>query len=638
MKSRFGKLIGSRPNPAIRRAAKRTPHRSRPGIEQLESRQLLSVNVPPWQFVPVDNPNNPGVTLEAGDLVIQGSNADDTAVVSQVSEKTGHGLVTHLKVSFAHTRYLSSNVPGLPPQLPITTHDPDQYFNPGDVTKIYYFGDCGNDAFTNKTAIPCVAYGTGSDHFVGGGGDDYLQGGSGPNVLEGGGGNDTFFVGAGDNDIVFAKTDLGSVTIGGKANGHHNILDFSQFGPSGITLDLRTTAWQTVHSSNGAADLRLKLVQPGVIQEVWGSPYADVIRADDYGDIIHGNGGNDMIYGGQGADYLYGDTGSATFVTIGGGKHYVYGGKGHNTFWVNTTDVTDYSPGRDDIGDVSHFHAVAAFDTLRVVNGNTTTIQTPNLQRNGPDLLDPLPNYLNWQYASFAGHRLFSASGPSANDIHQGSADDCYFVAYLSALAKTDPDKIRQTVVDLGDGTYAVYYRKGGQDHFVRVDGDLPAVGGAPVYAGFGQDGSSIWVPIVEKAWAFFRNDQGTYASIAGGGSPGISWSQALQTPLSMHATSAFASGTDFLKAVLADLKAGKAIVMGGPPSLSATTPEPPAIHRAGTHIYMVDHVTTDKQGTPISVTLRNPYGTTGPNDDGYVTISADLAYLCCSAFGSFTV
>jgi hypothetical protein len=77
---------------------------------------------------------------------------------------------------------------------------------------------------------------------------------------------------------------------------------------------------------------------------------------------------------------------------------------------------------------------------------------------------------------------------------------------------------------------------------------------------------------------------------------------------------------------------------MGGPAPLLATTPETPENHSSGTHIYMVDHVTTDWEGTPISVTLRNPWGYTGPNNDGYVTISADLIYFCCSAFGSFTV
>ena len=58
----------------------------------------------------------------------------------------------------------------------------------------------------------------------------------------------------------------------------------------------------------------------------------------------------------------------------------------------------------------------------------------------------------------------------------------------LSSVAKTDPDRIRQSVVALGDGTYCVQFMRNNQATFVRVDGDLmldPSTG-APAFAGTG--------------------------------------------------------------------------------------------------------------------------------------------------------
>ena len=41
------------------------------------------------------------------------------------------------------------------------------------------------------------------------------------------------------------------------------------------------------------------------------------------------------------------------------------------------------------------------------------------------------------------------------NDIYQGSLSDCYFLAPLASLAYSEPQKLMNTAVDLGDGTYA---------------------------------------------------------------------------------------------------------------------------------------------------------------------------------------
>jgi hypothetical protein len=652
--------------------------RVRPGVEPLEERQLLSTNplpsvavtVPqPYQTVPCDDPSHPGVALQSGNLVIQGTTSSDTVTVAQVYDKVLQ--CGELRVSTAHLTppnwTLQNGI--LSPSPGTWVQDPDQFFNPTQVSKIYFFGDTGNDAFTNNTAIPCEAYGKGSDCFVGGSGNDILQGGTGPNFIEGGGGNDIFMAGKGDNTFTFAAQDLGSVTITGQANGHHNILDFSNFGPSGITLDLRTTAQQTVHRNLfHVADLQLTLATAGVIQEVQGSAFGDVIHADDYGDIIHGNGGNDTIYGGQGNDSLYGDAGDNTFICIGGGHHVVQGGTGHNTFWVNGTDTTDYSPARDDVEGVSHLHAVDSFmnywyaeafigqHTVWSTKAPLSTVIPYAGNDNGGILPEPLFSGLHNQkgifaYQDFSMNPLFASAGPTEDDVIQGGVGDCYLMSFLSGLAKTDPNRIRQYVTDLGDGSYAVdFHDANHHDAFVRVDGWLPTVApGVLQYAQLGKD-NALWVAIIEKAWTFYRcyvNPQvtaGMDITINDSGTPGeLGTSFAIQETVHWYNSSEFVgqSVASYVNAIAAALNKHQGVVMYGPydgdagapldpngnfAPWSDNTPLGPSSKYAHSfqHTYLVDQV--GQHNGQLSVLIRDPYANSG-NGQGYEWISYITAY-----------
>ena len=90
---------------------------------------------------------------------------------------------------------------------------------------------------------------------------------------------------------------------------------------------------------------------------------------------------------------------------------------------------------------------------------------------------------------------------------------DCYFLAGLGAVAKANPDRVRQHVVDLGDGTYGVQFAS----TYIRLDGDLPTDGyGHLVYAGLGT-GGSLWPAIMEKAFAYYRRGDSDYDSLWGG-------------------------------------------------------------------------------------------------------------------------
>ena len=101
-------------------------------------------------------------------------------------------------------------------------------------------------------------------------------------------------------------------------------------------------------------------------------------------------------------------------------------------------------------------------------------------------------------YKNFATNPLFSDGGPSEDDIQQGYVGDCWYLSSLSSVAKVNPDRIRQSVVDLGDGTFAVQFFRNGQAVFERVDADFATWYGQMAYANTGK-GGSLWVAVMER-------------------------------------------------------------------------------------------------------------------------------------------
>jgi len=117
------------------------------------------------------------------------------------------------------------------------------------------------------------------------------------------------------------------------------------------------------------------------------------------------------------------------------------------------------------------------------------------------------------RYASFASQPLFT-DGPQYSDIRQGSLGDCYYLATLASLADADPSTIRHAIRPLPDGTYLVRFYRNGSPVYVRIDADLPVTsGGSLVYARLSATGE-MWVPLMEKAYAWFRTGANAYASI----------------------------------------------------------------------------------------------------------------------------
>src|SRR4051794_24156793 len=245
-----------------------------------------------------------------------------------------------------------------------------------------------------------------------------------------------------------------------------------------------------------------------------------VIHGEAGDDNLTGGGGPDRIYGGGGTDLVHGGGGDDILVTVGGGiTDFAYGDEGSDSFWIDseiTERVPDATTTERNAGQVHNISTFIGFFNAPI-----------SRDLNSPFLLDPLPVEAGATLKNFSNKPLSASTGPTEDDIFQGAVGDCYFVSGLAAVARTCPNRTRQTVCDLGDGTYAVDFHTPAGHEFVRVDGDLWSKNDKPIYAKLGQE-DSLWVPIVEKAWAIARRGESSYESIAGGNGSGLEWSAAL--------------------------------------------------------------------------------------------------------------
>jgi hypothetical protein len=336
--------------------------------------------------------------------------------------------------------------------------------------------------------------------------------------------------------------------------------------------------------------------------------------------FLYGGAGDDMLIGGPNDDYLNGGAGANTLdgfdgedvlVSVGGSvTDKLTGGYGRDSYWCDArkTEVTDYSS-FNDIG----LHRIPAFFSRVRLPGAKTALGNVSLATT--DLADPAVTDYRMSYGNFADRPLFASSGPSANDVYQGAVGDCYLLAVLSSVAGLKPDRIEQSVCDLGDGTYVVHFRRGG-NKFVRVDADLPAWNGTdvPAYAGLGRQ-HSMWVAVMEKAYVTLRSPQSTYAVLDGG------WMREAYLALGMKSRSYVGNPTaDVLVKVLEfELNSGKSVTYA-----TVNTPAPGA-PLLGNHAYYVVGLEYAPSGAVTGIRMRNPWGEDGAGgdgvDDGYVTV-----------------
>jgi Ca2+-binding RTX toxin-like protein len=211
-------------------------------------------------------------------------------------------------------------------------------------------GGTGLDlAFFRSSAAPVTASllsntatGDGNDTLAGFEGlsgsrlDDTLQGDDGDNLLDGFGGNDVLLGGRGVDGL---DGDAGNDVLDG---GPGPDFVYYYFAPRGITANLgsrRARGW-------GSDVLR-------GIEDVEGSPFADILIGDARTNVLNGDAGPDRVVGGSGNDTLLGDgscapTPDPTDVDCEPGADRLFGGRGRDMLRGGLRrDYADGGPGRD---------------------------------------------------------------------------------------------------------------------------------------------------------------------------------------------------------------------------------------------------------------------------------------------------
>ena len=391
--------------------------------------------------------------------------------------------------------------------------------------------------------------------------------------------------------------------------------------PGGVSItqqQLGTTKELDITGTSG--DDSIVVTQSGTTLTITANGVATNVTGA-FGDlVIHGGAGNDTLtvnssvtiscrlYGDAGNDTMLNQTtGQATIVAIGGGTDTLTGNALNTAFWADNADTVNASAAETSHGNV---HRVAAF--YQPFSTNPTNAQYIPLELLGQNLTDPTDTGTSYRLTTSS----FWGTGPSMTDINQGGVGDCYYLATLAGMASQSPATLVQLGVDLGDGTYAVEYKRNGVNTFVRVDGDLKAGGwNGLAYNHPGASGAS-WGCIFEKAYAFFRTGANTYNSINSG------WMGSVMSDFGIANTN-YAANTPAasLFATISQALAGGHAVTAGTLSAPASAPV------VGGHAYTIIGASCDASGN-ITYTLRNPWGVDGVTNnsnmnDGIITITA---------------
>jgi hypothetical protein len=139
---------------------------------------------------------------------------------------------------------------------------------------------------------------------------------------------------------------------------------------------------------------------------------------------------------------------------------------------------------------------------------------SPSDEVNLPD--PPIMNKDIGRYTYTDSNGQLIIDGISPNDIDQGSVGTCYFLAALSALAKTDPEFLSQSMRNNGDGTHSFrFYNSSGLSQniapmpvWIRVDDDVPTTPLGNLPYGHSENPNELWVALYEKAYASFKTQQ----------------------------------------------------------------------------------------------------------------------------------
>ncbi len=493
-------------------------------------------------------------------------------------------------------------------------------------------GGAGDDVLLGSSSIDKIFGGDGRDFINGNGGPDVLLGGIGDDTLIGGQGFD-FIQGEDGNDLLgsfqIVKTgqwvdDTQDDTIYG-GNGNDTINGGSGAdrlqGDAGIDVMQGGQGADIVSGNNGD-----DAIKGGTGNDtLFGGTGNDRIQGEEDNDLIYGrNGegvetwypefdndtllgnvgddalfgqlGDDLLQGGIGKDALYGELGNDTLIGIDGGfADLLDGGGDQDWIWRDANSVARDFASAETVQNVDQFSNTAD----RTLDGDS--LADPTIIRRD-DKGNPLPSYE--VYRRFSGMPLFSSTGPNIEDIDQNILADCWMLGSLAGLTFRNPNAIRNLIVEFGDGTFGV--KLGGK--FFRVDADLPVTHAGSTtlaFAGVGLE-NSLWVALVEKAYAFYHpKDSGNYIGLewgyddhamqAFGLSTGIDHAEDLAMPMVFRAAQQFDAGRVVTISFHRD--DGQSGIANG---------------FSFRHTYTVTGVVRDQFGIPTGLIVRNPWG---PNE-----------------------
>ncbi len=272
---------------------------------------------------------------------------------------------------------------------------------------------------------------------------------------------------------------------------------------------------------------------------------------------------------------------AATVVTLDGSADSVISNDATASIWVDGTDTFSGS---------GTLHRINAFYQPWTTNVNSFSYIPLTL--GGQTLPEPTD-------AGSTYHPTGSlwGTGPTGPDMNQRSISDCYFLAPLQSLAVQSPARLKQMAVDLGDGTYAVQFDRGGTYTYVRIDGNFSSS-----QAVVGPSGN-LWALAFEKAYAYFRTGANTYASLNIGNTGNAAADLGIATSSIAPGSSSDSTLFNLIKQNLVNSK----IMIANTGSVSANL--------IVSHSYSVVATSTDANGN-MFVTLRNPWGFDGTGSD----------------------
>ena len=235
--------------------------------------------------------------------------------------------------------------------------------------------------------------------------------------------------------------------------------------------------------------------------------------------------------------------------------------------------------------------------------------------------------------------------GVRGRDINQGGIGNCAYLAALDAVIaaprfegneNTTSSFLNQSVEDNGDGTYTIRFFNNSKPFYVTVDKQVATSDDKLYMANRGgietnsstllaDDGNSIWGPLMEKAYAQFReflqgNDKQTGYDLIGNGAQ-IYETLAYVTGRKVDYFDSNKFKTATFDQIRTALQQGRFITVG-------TSEETPLL--VGGHAFALTAAKADADGSNQRIVVRNPWGNdnkkgkpvSGDPNDGYIELT----------------